>query len=345
MLDVALRNITLDDRLHDVSLIFARSTHTAIVGPGGSGASTLLRVIAGDLQPGSGEIRIGTRDVTNLKLRRRPILFVTSQIAAWRWSVQHLLVAAVRERTLDRVDRHHEYELAVEKWKLNGIVSRKIRSLSSSEATRVQLAQIELMRPGILVADRILESLNPSVLAETADEFYRTLRVMGATVISAPSSHAELGLTDRVVVLERGRIVQDGSPAAVYRRPNSEAAAKATGEVNVIPVSVSGDSVESAIGNWRAAAGFQGAGIALARLDDFAVASQGEESDLIFGIEEASFRDGRWVATGILTGGVNLRVVLPSNVAVHKGRLLPLRYDPARFVLLPARHLQPNNQF
>ena len=345
MLDVALRNITLDERLHDISLTFGKSTHTAIVGPGGSGASTLLEVIAGNLKPSSGEIRFGTRDVTSLPLRRRPILYVTSRIDAWRWTVQHLLVAAVRERTLDRIDRRQEYELAVEKWKLNGLLDRRIRALSSSEATRVQLARIELMRPGIIVADRILESLNASVLAETSDEFYRTLRVMGATVISAPSSHAELGLTDRVIVLDRGRVVQDGSPASVYRRPTSEAAAKATGDVNVIPVSVSGDTIESAIGSWKAAAGFQGAGIALARLDDFAVAGAGEESDLIFGIEEASFRDGRWVATGILTGGVNLRVVLPADFGVHKGRLIPLRYDPARFVLLRAHPLQPINQF
>ena len=345
MLDVALRNITLDERLHDISLTFAKSTHTAIVGPGGSGASTLLRVIAGDLEPDSGEIRIGTRDVTKLSVRRRPVLYVKSRIDASRWSVEHLLVAAVRERTLDRVDRRHEYNLAVEKWKLDDLLTRKIRTLSSSEETRVQLAQIELMRPGIIIADRVLESLNPSLLPETADEFYRTLRVMGATVISTPSSHTELGLTDRLIVLDHGRVVQDGSPASVHRRPTSEAAARATGDVNVIPVTVNGDNVESPIGSWKAAAGFQGAGTALARLDDFAVASAGEESDLIFGIEEASFRDGRWVATGILTGGVNLRVILPGDFAVHKGRLLPLRYDPARFVLLPARHLQPINQF
>ena len=58
------------------------------------------------------------------------------------------------------------------------------------------------------------------------------------------------------------------------------------------------------------------------------------ESDLIFGVEEASFQDGRWIATGILSGGLNLRVALPGGIAVHKGKLLPLRFDPSRFVLL-----------
>ena len=80
----------------------------------------------------------------------------------------------------------------------------------------------------------------------------------------------------------------------------------------------------------------QGSGVALARPEDFSIAAAGEESDLIFGIEEASFRDGRWIATGILTGAINLRVALPGDLAVHKGRLVPLRYDSSRFVLLPS---------
>jgi hypothetical protein len=105
--------------------------------------------------------------------------------------------------------------------------------------------------------------------------------------------------------------------------------------VNVIPVTVRGDVVESAIGSWNASASFQGSGIALARPEDFSITAVGEESDLIFGIEEASFRDGRWIAAGMLTGGITLRVVLAADVAVHKGRLIPLRYDPSRFVLLP----------
>ena len=337
MLDVALENVTVGDRLRDVTLTFAKSTHTAIVGLPASGVSTLLRVIAGEIQPDSGNVRIGTRVVTSLKASRRPLLYVTSRIDAPRWSVEHLLVAAVRQRSLDRVDRRHEYELAVTKWKLNEIIDRRIRTLSSSEETIAQLAQIELMRPGIVVADRLLERLNSSGVIDIADEFYRTLRVIGATVISAPASIAELGLTDRVVVLDRGRAVQDGSLAAVYRRPNSEAAARATGEVNAIPITVRGDVVESAAGSWNARPAFQGAGIALARPEDFSVAAAGEESDLIFGVEEASFRNGRWIATGILTGGINLRVALPADFAVHKGRLIPLRYDSSRFVLLPAK--------
>ena len=113
MLDVSLTDSTLG------TVTFPRSTHTAIIGPAGSGKSTLLQIIAGDRKPQSGEVRIGSRDVTNLKRARRPLLYTTSAIdAPSRWSVRHLLVAAARQRTIDREDRQHEIEMASSKWNL-----------------------------------------------------------------------------------------------------------------------------------------------------------------------------------------------------------------------------------
>src|SRR5205807_8089815 len=102
--------------LHDalpICLTIPAGTHAAVVGPPACGASTLLRVIAGDLPPQSGDVRIGTRIVNDVPRRQRPLLYATSDLEApGRWSVQHLLVAAVRMRSLDREDRLHELNLA-----------------------------------------------------------------------------------------------------------------------------------------------------------------------------------------------------------------------------------------
>jgi ABC-type Fe3+/spermidine/putrescine transport system ATPase subunit len=317
-----------------VTLTFPKSTHTAIVGPPACGASTLLRVISGDAR---GSVRIGARDVSALRRGKRPLFYATSALdAPGRWSLRHLLIAAVRTRTLDREDRHHEYELAVEKWQLGELLGHRLDALSSTEKTRANLARIELLKPAILVADRMLELANPSVIAKLADDFHRTLRVAGTTVISAPASRVELGLCDRVVVLDGGRVVQSGIASEIFGEPVSEAAAMSTGDVNVIPIEIRGGIVTSAIGTWESAS-FEGAGVALARPDDFVIAKKGEDSDLIFGVEEASFRDGRWYLKGFITGGLILDVVVPRDTAVHKGKLFPLRYDPARFRLLPRR--------
>src|SRR5436190_10070777 len=99
--------------IEGVIVVVPKGTHTAVVGPPACGASTLLRVIAGEVRPLSGEVRIGSRVVNDLPRRKRPLLFVTSDLEApGRWSVQHLLVAAVRTRSLDREDRLHELNLA-----------------------------------------------------------------------------------------------------------------------------------------------------------------------------------------------------------------------------------------
>lgn len=332
MLEVSLHAVSFtypQFALRDVSLTFPASTNTAIVG---TGSSTLLNLIAGTLRPQSGEIRIGARVVNDLSESRRPLLHVTSKLdVPLRWSVRHALVAAVRRRTLDRVDRQHEYELALEKWKLRSIADRRVGSLSDSEKTLVHLARIDLLRPGILIADRLLTAASE----ETADTFYRTLRVAATTVIGAPANRPELGLTDRVVVLADGRVVQQGSAAHVYSAPTHEAAAIATGDVNLIPVTIAGRIVQSVIGTWEVpSAPFQGAGIALVRPEAFSVPAAGSESDLIVGVEEAAFDSGRWIIRAILSGGFILRASLPGHIHLHKGKLLPLVYDPDTFRLL-----------
>jgi ABC-type Fe3+/spermidine/putrescine transport system ATPase subunit len=265
------------------------------------------------------------------------VLSVTSALdLPGRWSVQHALIAAVRARSLDRIDRRMEYELAVTKWELASVLEQRLDTLSSTEGLRVHLARIELLRPGVVIADRLLEHASGAAREALADTLHRTLRVLGATVISAPSSRDELAYTDRVVVLDGGGIVQTGGAAETFAEPRNDAAAMATGEINAVPVTIRGTTVESVIGNWEVdPPPFQGNGIALARPGDFSVASRGEESDLIFGIEEAGFREGAWMARGILTGGFVLRVLLPRDAPVTKGKLLPLRYDPQRFRLLP----------
>lgn len=341
MLDVALRNLAFGyDRellLSGVNAIFPRGSHSAIAGGPSCGASTVLKLIAGLLKPRSGEIVIGSRVANDLKPARRPLLFTTSQLdVPGRWSVQHALVAAVRTRTLDREDRHRDYALAAQAWQLESLIERRLDTLSSTESARVLCARIELLKPGILVADRLLEGVSASSRLPIADAFYRMLRVMGTTVIFAPAARDELAFTDRIVILDQGRVVQSGGAAEIFANPVNDAAAAATGEFDAIPITIRGNTVESVIGNWDLSeAPFQGSGIALVRPTDFTQPKAGQDSDLVFGVEEAGFADGRWIARGLLSGAISLRVELPADANVHKGRLMALSYDPSRFRLLP----------
>ena len=338
MLAVTLDNVSFSYRngfkIAGLSLTFLRAKHTALVGPAGAGTTTILSLISGELRPSGGEIQIGTRTVGRLRASARPVLAVPEPLSGW-WSVRHALIAAVRRRNLDRIDRYREFAIAVEKWRLTALLDRRVRTLAESERVLVQLARIELLRPGILVADRLLAGANPSIAPWAAEEIYRTLRVIGTTVISVPAATSELGWADRVIAIDRGRVVQEGAPSALFSAPLDDSVAQSLGLVNAVPVSIRGNRVESVIGEWEVpGAPFQGSGIALIRPDEFSVARAGEDSDLIFGVEEASFQDGRWMATGFLSGGFMLRIALPRAMEVHKGKLLPLRYDPTRFPLI-----------
>jgi ABC-type Fe3+/spermidine/putrescine transport system ATPase subunit len=177
--------------------------------------------------------------------------------------------------------------------------------------------------------------MNVSQLSWAADEIYRTLRVMAATVITVPATVRELGFADQIVVISNGTLAQSGRPAEVYGLPATKEAAATTGDVTAIPISIREKEVSSPIGSWDVEnPPFQGAGVALARPHHFEIARAGEESDFVFSVEEASFMEGRWLATGMLTGGNVLRVSLSGNLPMSKGKLLALRYDPSRFTLL-----------
>jgi ABC-type sugar transport system ATPase subunit len=321
VLDIALRDFD------GISIVFARNTHTAIIG---TGASELLKKIAGVTRSRSGSMTIGARDVTSLRRSQRPLLYATPDVdAPLRWSVRHLLIAAVRQRSLDRIDRQREFDFVAAKWKLESLLDRALRTLAPEELTVANIARIELLKPAILIADGVVDR------ARVAPEFYRILRVLGTTVVSTPANLDELGFTDQVVILDDGKFVQQGTFSQVYRSPMTAAAARASGDVNLIPVTVHQGTLESPIGSWRVeTAGFEGEGLVAARPEHFEVAPRGEESDFIFGVEEATFHGDHWSATGFLSGNLTLTVSLPAATELHKGRLLPLRYDPSRFTVL-----------
>lgn len=337
MLDITLRNVSCTEgrtELREVTCEFLRGTHTALAGSRGSGTGTLARVIAGDVHPTAGDVVFGTRRVNALRRSRRPLLYVTAELEVpLRWSVAHLLVASVQHRGLDREDRQQEIEFVVSKWSLEGVMEAKLRELSPGERLVAQLASIEILRPGVLVADRLFDRADPAERDRLVAQFHRTLRVIGTTFITAPCSTSEIAHCDAIVVLHDGTVAQRGAVQEVYRHPINEAAARATGEVSVIPIEIRAGTVESAIGSWSSSA-FEGRGVALCRPEHFTVAKKGEESDAIVAIEEAWFDAGRWMATGNVSGAVPLQFVLPAGVEVTRGRLLPLRYDPENFTLL-----------
>lgn len=344
MLDVSLESISFHHRrgfsLEGLSLRFPRGTSTALIGAAGAGKTTILELISGIHRPSSGIVRIGSREVQGLAMSRRPLLFRRGDDSLpWWWSVRHVMVAALHSRDLDREDRLEELEHLTNEWDLRHIADRRTSTLSTAERTRVHLARMIAFRPAIVVCERLLEGAAASERRSIAESFYGAMRLQGSTVISEPASLSETGFLDHVVVVHEGRIECQGTPSQLFRQPTSSVEAEATGDVNIIPVTVRGGIVTSAIGSWTVvSSAVEGDAVAIARPSDFAIPSGDEESEFILSVDQAFFFEGHWHVRGLVTGGLMLKVELPGSSTIHKGRLIPLRYDPSRFMLISRAH-------
>lgn len=344
MLDVRFDRVSAErDRstiLEGCDLYFPGSSHSALIGAAGSGKSTLLAVIRGSLVPRDGAIVIGTRVSNRIRPARRPVLSVEkSVISDSRKTVEHLLLTSLRSRIDDRDERLSELQRLISEWGLELSRQRGARTLSSEERVRLTCAEIEALRPAVLLLERFAGELTSFAARPLLMQLYRMLRVARSTVVSEPAHEYELGLVERVVVLERNTIGRAATSREVFLSPVSELEAFGSGSCTLVPVEVRDGEVVGPVGVWSDTKTKIGPrAMAVLRPRDFQIVPRGEENDLILTVEEASFVEGEWWVTGMLTGAITLTVALRTSEVMHKGKLLALRLRSGTFPLLPSAH-------
>lgn len=225
--------------VHRVSLGLGRGQILALLGASGSGKTTLLNLVAGLLLPDSGRIFLDGEDVTNLPPERRGLAYVFQDHALWPHLtvLEHLLLVM-------KEPRKEEALALLERVGLLGLERRRPHQLSGGQKQRVALARALAARPRLLLLDEPYSALDPVLREELRLEVASLLRAEGVGALHVTHDPDEaLAVADRVAVLEGGRIVQEGLPAEVYARPNSLAAARAFGRLNLLPVEVRGGQV------------------------------------------------------------------------------------------------------
>ena len=219
----------LDLEVHDGEFL-------ALLGPSGCGKTTTLRLIAGFERPDEGEVLIAGRDVANLPPHRRPVNTVFQSYALFpHLSVLDNVAYGLRQRRVGRTERRARARELLELVQLRGVENRRPRELSGGQQQRVALARALVLEPKVLLLDEPLGALDLKVRRELQIELKRVQESVGITFVHVTHDQEEaLALSDRVAVLNHGRIEQLGRPQEIYDAPATPFVAGFIGETNFI---------------------------------------------------------------------------------------------------------------
>ncbi|MBM3518013.1 MAG: ABC transporter ATP-binding protein [Alphaproteobacteria bacterium] len=232
----------------------------ALLGPSGCGKSTTLRMIAGFVRPSGGEVLIGGSDVTRQPPERRGSGIVFQNYAIFPHMNVYDNIAfglRMRKRPAEEIDRR--VRAALDQVGLSGFERRFQREMSGGEQQRVALARVLITEPRILLLDEPLSALDKKLREEMKywiKELQRQLRI--TTIYVTHDQGEALTMSDRIAVMNGGRVIQVGTPRDIYERPVDRFVTEFIGESNILDARVGGEAGDGmcllAIGPFAATA-------------------------------------------------------------------------------------------
>jgi putative spermidine/putrescine transport system ATP-binding protein len=208
----------------------------AMLGPSGSGKTTCLRLIAGFEQPTGGHIEIFGETAEGIPPYRRNVNTVFQDYALFpHLDILDNVAYGLMVKGAGKAERLRAAEQALDLVKLPGYGSRRPGQLSGGQRQRVALARALINRPKVLLLDEPLGALDLKLREQMQEELKSLQRALGITFIFVTHDQGEaLSMADRVAVFNNGRIVQEGTPQDIYRRPRTRFVADFVGSSNVI---------------------------------------------------------------------------------------------------------------
>ena len=247
-----------------------------LVGPSGCGKSTLLRLIAGLEEPDGGEVRIGERRVNDVAPGDRDVAMVFQSYALYpHMTVAQNLGFGLRVRGTNHAEIEERVSRTAGILGLDDLLSRRPGQLSGGQQQRVALGRAMVRDPGVFLFDEPLSNLDAGLRLRTRDEIAALHRRLGTTMIFVTHDQTEaLSLGQRVAVMDRGRILQVGTPDEIYRRPANLFVATFVGSppINTLRLSSDGEG-GLAGGPFRFEAGSSDTATLAVRPEDLAIAT------------------------------------------------------------------------
>ena len=220
----------------DVDLEIGAGEFLTLLGPSGSGKTTTLMMVAGFIQPSSGEILIGGKLVTQKPPYKRNIGMVFQNYALFpHLNVFQNVAFPLVERRMLKATIQRKVEEALSSVKLTGYENRRIHQLSGGQQQRVALARAIVYESPLLLMDEPLGALDKKLREHMQLELMELQRSLGVTVIYVTHDQQEaLVMSSRIAIMDNGRIQQIGRPTEIYQRPTSPFVADFLGESNLV---------------------------------------------------------------------------------------------------------------
>ncbi len=249
MLELNAISKTFDSKqvLRAVSLSVAEGEIVTLLGPSGCGKSTLLQIIAGLMQPDAGDVQWDNQPLVSVPphLRNFGLMFQDYALFPHK-SVAENVAFGLKTAKKTAVEQKTRITEMLQLVGLSGFEDRDVNTLSGGEQQRVALARSLAPQPKLLMLDEPLGALDRALRETLLDELRQILRSLGQTTIYVTHDQEEaFAISDRMLIMNAGEIVQAGPPQHVYATPNSEFTARFLGFSNVFSGVVSGDGVQT----------------------------------------------------------------------------------------------------
>ncbi|TIR18313.1 MAG: ABC transporter ATP-binding protein [Mesorhizobium sp.] len=222
--------------LDDISISVDRGEFVTILGPSGCGKSSLLRILMGISRASAGEIHLSGQQIDALPPERRDIAMVFQSYALFpHMTVLKNLSFGLKMKQVPKSERERRLAHAVEICNLSGLLDRMPRQLSGGQQQRVALARAIVMQPALLLFDEPLSNLDAKLRDTLRHELVALHRRIGATSIYVTHDQSEaMAMSDRIVVMDAGRVLEIGTPLELYRAPKKAFTAGFLGQTNLL---------------------------------------------------------------------------------------------------------------
>jgi iron(III) transport system ATP-binding protein len=222
--------------LKDISFQAGRGEFLCVLGPSGCGKTTILRILAGLDMQNSGRVLVQGRDVSSLPVSKRQMGIVFQSYALFpNLTAEANIGYGLKSRGLNRGEIENRIEELIRLVSLEGMGHKYPAQLSGGQQQRVALARAIALSPQLLLLDEPLSALDAKVRVMLRSEIRQLQRQLGVTAIMVTHDQEEaLTMADRILVMDHGKLVQDGTPHEIYERPATPFVASFIGSMNFI---------------------------------------------------------------------------------------------------------------